>query len=194
MEEIEVKFLDINVEDIEKKLADIGAKKEFHRLYKVRAFDYPDLRLNSCGAWIRLRDEGDKIRLAYKERLGFTGHKGEENDQGMKEIELVVESFDKTAKFLESIGLKEKFREEKRRTRYLFDGIEFDIDEAPALKPYLEIEAKSWTEIDRAIELLELDPADKKIFSAYQVYQLAGINQNDYAIITFDKMVKKEDL
>lgn len=193
MEEIEVKFLEIDVDQTEKKLTKLGAVKKFERLYKVRVFDYPDLHLNKMGAWIRLRDEGDKIMLAYKERLGFTGHAGEENDKGMKEIEIAVSDFDKTAEFLISIGLKEKFSEEKRRTRYMLENIEFDIDEAPALKPYLEIEAKSWDEIDRAIKLLGLNPADKKIFSAYQVYQLAGINQNDYSVITFAKMVKKEE-
>jgi len=39
--------------------------------------------------------------------------------------------------------------------------------------------------------LLKLDPKDKKIFSTYQVYQLKGIDENDYQILTFEKTVKK---
>jgi len=70
MEEIEVKFLNIDPDLIENRLKEVGAKKVFERFYKRKAFDYPDLRLDKAGAWIRLRDEGDKITLAFKQRIG----------------------------------------------------------------------------------------------------------------------------
>jgi len=38
MEEIEVKFLNIDVEEIKKKLKDIGAEKVFEKLYKRKTF------------------------------------------------------------------------------------------------------------------------------------------------------------
>ena len=59
MEEIEVKFLNIDSDLMEKKLLKIGAKKVFEKLYHRKVFDYPDLRLNDQGAWVRLRDEGE---------------------------------------------------------------------------------------------------------------------------------------
>lgn len=191
MEEKEVKFLNINPEGIEKKLKKIGAKKIFKKLYKRRVFDYPDLRFNKLGAYIRLRDEGDKITLTFKQRIGAKTHDGTTNDEGMEEVEINVSDFGKTNEFLRKIGLEEKFYEENERIRYQLNDIEFDIDSWPLLDPYLEIEAPSWQKIERAIKLLELDPKDKKIFSTYQVYQLKGINENDYKILTFDKIVKK---
>ena len=191
MEEKEVKFLNINPEGIEKKLKKIGAKKIFKKLYKRRVFDYPDLRFNKLGAYIRLRDEGDKITLTFKQRIGAKTHDGTTNDEGMEEVEINVSDFGKTNEFLRKIGLEEKFYEENERIRYQLNDIEFDIDSWPLLEPYLEIEAPSWQKIERAIKLLELDPKDKKIFSTYQVYQLKGINENDYKILTFDKIVKK---
>ena len=191
MEEIEVKFLNIDPVLIEKKLVDLGAEKTFEKIYRRRVFDHPDLRLNNRGAFVRLRDEGDKITLTFKQRLGVKTHDGKTNDKGMEEIEVNVSDFEKTAVLLKKIGLEEKFYEENRRIRYQLGDIEFDIDFWPLLEPYLEIEAPSWGKIDEAIKLLRLDPKDKKIFSTYQVYQLKGINENDYQILTLEKIVKK---
>jgi len=191
MEEIEVKFLNIDQKIIEKKLKKIGAKKIFNKLYKRWVFDYPDLRLHKKGAWIRVRDEGDKITLTFKQRVGVKDHEGKTNDKSMQEIEIEVNDFEQTVKLLQSIGLKEKFYEENRRIRYKLGKIEFDLDFWPKLKPYLEIEAPSWKEINKAIDLLGFNPKDKKIFSTYQIYKLAGINEEDYKKITFKGLIKK---
>lgn len=191
MEEIEVKFLNVDPKKLQRKLKKIGAKKVFEKLYKRRVFDFPDLRFNDIGAWLRVRDEGDKVTMTWKRRIGVKSHNGKYNDQSMEEIEIEVSDFDKVAKIIKKLGLEEKFYEENKRIRYVLDDIEFDIDHWPGLEPYLEIEAESWDDIDKAIKLLDLNPKDKKIFSTYQIYQLKGIDENDYKVITFDKMVKK---
>ena len=191
MEEIEVKFLDIDPKKIEKKLKDIGAKKVFDHIFKSKVFDYPDLRLNAAAAWIRLRDEGDKITLSFKQRKGAKDDGGRTNDEGMIEHETVVSDFDQTANVFLSAGFIQKFYEEKHRIRYMLGDIEFDIDFVPLLEPYLEIETDSWSKIDKAIKLLELKPSDKKIFSTYQIYQLKGINMLDYKELTFSKQIKR---
>ena len=189
MEEIEVKFLNINKKALEKKLVEIGAQKVGDFFYKRQVFDYPDLSLDKKGAWIRLRDEGDKIQLSFKQRLGMQDNTG--NDEGMKEIELTVSDFETTAKFLYELGLVNKFYFENKRTRYEKDGVEFDIDEWPLLEPYLEIEADSWENIDEAIAWLDLDKSDMKKFSTTQIYALKGINDKDYSKLTFLEAVKK---
>ena len=53
MEEIEVKFLTINQQEIENKLVKIGATKVFDRIFKRKVFDYPDLKLDNIGAYVR---------------------------------------------------------------------------------------------------------------------------------------------
>ena len=191
MEEIEVKFLNIDTASMEKKLKAIGAEKVFEKLYKRKVFDYPDLRLHKKGAWIRLRDEGEKTTLTYKERIGMKTYDGKTNDDSMEEIEIEVSNFEKTAELLNRIGFIEKFYQENRRIRYQLKDIEFDIDTWPQIEPYLEIEAPSWKKIDEAIKLLGLNPEDKRIFSTTQVYQLKGIEDIDYREITFDRMIKK---
>lgn len=189
MEEIEVKFLNIDKTELEKQLLDIGATKVGEFFYKRQVFDYPDMRLDQQGAWVRLRDEGEKIMLSYKQRLGMQGTSG--NDAGMKEIEFAVPDFEQTASFLYALGLVNKFYFENRRTRYVKDGIEFDIDQWPLLEPYLEIEADSWEKIDVAIGWLRFNKADAKKFSTTQVYKLAGINDKDYSKLTFTEAIKK---
>lgn len=191
MEEIEVKFLDIDSEKIQKKLLDIGAEKVGEYFYRRRVFDYPDWRLDRQGAWLRLRDEGDRITLSFKQRLGITSHDGSTSDSGMEEVEIVVNNFDKSALLLLKLGFIEKHYAENKRTRFVKSGVEFDIDIFPELKPYLEIEASSWSKIDDAIRWLELNPADKKIFSTNQVYALKGIRVADYTRIAFDGLVRR---
>ena len=191
MEEIEVKFLDINPKKIEKKLKNIGAQKVFDDLYRRKVFDYPDLRLDKAGSWIRLRDEGDKVTLAFKQRIGI-GADEKTHDKSMEEIEVEVSDFDKTAEILLKAGFIQKHYVENRRIRYQLDDIEFDIDFYPLIEPYLEIEVPSWEKINEVISLLGFNPEDKKIFSTYQIYELKGINFNDYKEVTFKRIVKKD--
>lgn len=192
MEEIEVKFLQVNKEELEEKLKALGAQKAGDYFYRRRVFDYPDYRLNSAGAWLRLRDEGDKVTMSFKQRLGMTSHDGSSNDGGMQEIEVVVSDFDKTAELILALGFIEKFYQENKRTRWVKDGVEFDIDTWPELEPYLEIEAPSWKKVDEAIAMLGFNPEEKKVFSTHQIYKLQGINELDYQRIAFDGLVKKK--
>ncbi|MBI2054812.1 MAG: CYTH domain-containing protein [Candidatus Sungbacteria bacterium] len=191
MEEIEVKFLNIKKEEIERKLKSIGASKVGDFFYRRQVFDYPDFRLDKEAAWIRLRDEGNRITLGFKQRIGRQEDGLRGDDAGMHEIEFEVSNFDLTAEFLYKLGLVNKFYFENRRVRYMKDGVEFDIDEWPLLEPYLEIEAPSWGKVDEAINWLGLKKEDLKKFSTTQVYALKGINDKDYTKLTFDEAVKR---
>lgn len=190
-EEIEVKFLNIDKEALERKLKEVGAKKVADYSYRRRVFDYPDGRLDRDYSWLRLRDEGNQVTLSFKKRLRADNGDPTAQDIGMEEVEVKVSDFDTTALLLHKLGFVDKHYVENKRTRWLRDEVEFDIDTYPRLEPYLEIEAPSWQKIDEAIVLLGLNPADKKIFSTNQVYALVGINVDDYVKLTFDELVKK---
>ncbi len=191
MEEKEVKFLDVDPEEIQKKLKEIGAKKIREYMFRSIVFDYPDFRLDKEAAWIRLRDDGTKTKLAFKKRLGAKTHDGKTTDTGMEEIEVTVDDFEKTAQIFRKAGLMDKFFQEKKRISWEKDGIMFEIDFWPRLKPLLEIEGKTWKDVEKGIKMLGLDPKDKKIFSATQVYALNGINDKDYIRMTFNEFVKR---
>lgn len=193
MEEIEVKFLDVNVNSITKRLEKLGAKKIFEKLYRRKVFDFDDWRLDKDSSWVRVRDEGDAVTMTFKKRLGVEDHnKGIKNDEGMEEVEVEVSDFEKTAIFLHKIGLSDKFYEENKRVRYELSGVEIDFDTWPMIPTYLEIEANSWNEIDETIKKLGLNDKDKKIMSTMQVYKFYGIDEKDYSVITFEKRVKRK--
>ncbi|MFH1173104.1 MAG: class IV adenylate cyclase [bacterium] len=194
MQEIEAKFLNINSEAIEQKLKEIGAVKAGEYFYRRRVFDYPDWRLDKNHAWLRLRDEGEQITLSFKKRLGADKNDGQTNDLGMEEIEVKVSDFDETAHLILSLGFVEKHYAENKRTRWLKDGVEFDLDTYPELETFMEIEAPSWEKIDEAAGWLGLDKDEKKIFSTNQVYALKGIKVADYVRLAFDGLVKRSEI
>lgn len=189
MEEIEVKFLEVNPKAIEGKLLALGAKKVYDRIFRDRVFDYPDWRLDNDHSWLRLRDKGDKITLSFKKRLGV--EKGKD-DGGMEEVEIKVGDFEKTTVILEKLGMIQKFNEEKRRVHFELDGVDVDIDTWPLMKPYLEIEGGNWEEVKEMAEKLGMDWGKKRITGAMQFYREYGIEEKDYEVLTFERQVKRK--
>jgi adenylate cyclase class 2 len=191
MQEYEVKFLDIDPDVIAKKVTDMGGKMMYDRIFHRIVFDYPDLHLDKEGAWVRVRDEGDKVTLTFKQRLYDTNDAFEQNDNGMIEEEVEVSNFETTCAILRRIGLTYKFFMENRRVEYELDGVRVDIDYWPLIPPYMEIEGSSWEDVDKIIAKLELDPEEKKIYSATQVYAHYGIDDQDYSSLTFENATRR---
>ncbi len=190
-EEIEVVYTGIDVKDIEQRLKKIGAKKVEDILYRIAIFDYPDLGLEKNYSWVRLRSRGNKTTLTYKQRQGIGKGGADNEDLGMKEIEIKVDDFEQSKQFLLSIGLIVKLEQDKKRTRWQKDDVVFDIDFWPMLDPYLEIESDDMEKIDRAIGELELDLNKKRIINNWEIYKETGINLGDYQVMTFDRQIKK---
>ncbi|MBI2409669.1 CYTH domain-containing protein [Candidatus Kaiserbacteria bacterium] len=67
--EVEAKFLHIDPQDISQKLEARGAEFLGEQLFSSTTFDFPGFPLDKKAAWIRLRKEGDRVKLAYKQRL-----------------------------------------------------------------------------------------------------------------------------
>jgi adenylate cyclase class 2 len=193
MEEIEIKFLEINPELLEKQLLEFGAKKvgEYH--YRRIVFDYPDFRLDKQSAWLRLRDEGDKITFTFKQRLGINNRDTLSGDEGMYERETTVGDFDATREILLKAGFIEKMYQENKRTRYLLDGVECDIDTWPLLPPYLELEGKNWEEVYAVAAKLGFKREDAKMFSTNQIYRLQGLDDRNYTKLTFDEQIERKE-
>jgi len=187
-EEVECKFLEVNPKTLEKKLLTMGAVKKFERLFRRYVLDFPDLRLNANNAWLRVRDEGDRVTVGYKQRLNVRAGK---QDGGMKEVEIIVNSFDDSVELFKSLGMTPKFYEENRRTLFELDGVEVAIDEWPLIPPYVEIEGDSWDDVDTTAQRLGFNPAEKLICATMQVYERYGIDEMSFSKLTFDEQVKK---
>lgn len=164
--EIEVKFLRVDPEELRKKLQAIGADcQQPMRLMHRAMIDYPDLRLkNEHNAFIRVRDEGDKVSLTYKEFSAYSV-------DGAKEIETSVGSFEETIKLFERIGLVVRSLQESKRETWQLEGTEIVIDQWPWLDPYIEIEGASEADIRNIAARLDLQWEDAVFGSIMVAYR-----------------------
>src|SRR3989338_531852 len=132
--EIEAKFLDIDGKELRNKLKIVGAELAHSELLmKRKVFDFADNRLRKIGGWVRVRDEGDKITLSYKQLNDRTLH-------GTKEINVVVDDFEQTCQFLSVLGLGQKSYQETKREKWTMGNSEITIDTWPWIPTFLEIE------------------------------------------------------
>lgn len=181
--EIEAKFLDINPDSLRDKLKKAGAKLIYpERMMRRKNFDYPDGRLEKIGGWIRVRDEGDKITLAYKRLL-------DRSLEGTKEISVVVDSFDGICDLLLAVGLDNKSYQETKRERWKLGGAEITIDTWPWIPTFAEVEAKNEDELKKITQKLELDWSQALHGSVEIVYQkyyeVTELEVDNWEMITF---------
>jgi adenylate cyclase class 2 len=175
--EIEVKFLNQSHDEIRGRLHKLGATcKMPMRLMKRAIIDYPDRRLQNgkSNAYVRVRDEGDKVTLTFKkfESLSING---------AKEIETNVESFDDTIAIFTAIGLEIGSFQESKRESWLFQSCSIELDEWPWLKPFIEIEGPSEHAIKSVAKALDLDWTEAEygdVMVAYRA-EYPGLSQSE---------------
>ena len=149
--EIEVKFANINIEAIRHALKNAGAVCEQPmRLMKRALVEEPHHEAEN--AFLRIRDEGDKVTLTFKRRADPAAS----TIDSVKELEVEVSDFDKTVQIFSEAGWKYKTFQESKRETWQLGGVEVVIDEWPWLKPYIEIEGESEADIRAAAEKLGL--------------------------------------
>lgn len=165
--EIEAKFLGVDTEELRGKMCNLGAKLVHpERLMRRKNFDFPDRRLEKVGAWIRVRDEGDKVTLSYKRLIDRT-------IAGTKDITVTVADFDATSAILKALGLENKANQETRREKWLIGECEVDIDTWPWIPTLAEIEGPGESAIRSLADKLGFDWS-KAVYGsveiAYQKY------------------------
>lgn len=181
--EIEAKWLNIDIAVMRQRLEAIGAKLvASERLMTRCVFDYPDKRLEKIGGWVRVRNEGDKITLSYKQLNDRTLH-------GTKEVTVVVDDFDTTCAFLQSIGLEQNSFQETKRESWKLDDTEIELDTWPWIPSFVELEAKDEAQLRKVATLLELDyqhALHGSVETAYQaVYDVSEAEIDNWSEIRF---------
>lgn len=162
--EIEAKFIEIPA-DFRDRLKSVGAvcvKEE--RVMRRRNFDTPDRQLLKKNGWIRVRDEGGKITLSYKQLQDRT-------ITGTQEVNVVVNDFDATCHFLEAAGFASYTYQETKRESWKLGDTEIEIDTWPWIPSYIEIEAASEDILWAVVEKLGLPKAHALFGSVEIVYQ-----------------------
>jgi len=178
-QEFETKILNINVLEIEKKLIDLGAKKQPEVLMKRWVFVIDPNNYE----WIRLRDNGHKTTITYKKKTGTAISQTEE-------IEVEVDDFEKTVEILSKIKFKEKYYQENKRKLFILKDIEFTIDTWPLIPTYLEIESLNEEKVKQGLSLLKLDDKDVGNLSVKDVYLKYNIDLHSYPELKFENRKK----
>lgn len=165
--EIEVKFLHINHDEIRTRLKNAGFECVTPmRLMRRAIIDYPNRRLQvgMPNSYIRVRDEGDKVTLTYKQFASLS-------IDGAKELEVVTSSFEDTIKIFTAIGFEVVSLQESKRETWRNDSCEVVLDEWPWLDPYIEIEAATETEVRETSQQLGLDWSEAKFGDVMVAYR-----------------------
>jgi len=159
--EIEAVFCDVDKDKIRAKLESLGAKLITPERKMIRTVFHLPHSDKSCFA--RVRDEGDKIVITYKE---FES----ESATGVKEINLVVNDYDDAVELLRVLGLHEKSYEESMRETWELDGAEVCIDTWPWIPTYIEVEGTSVENMTAVSKKLGFDMKDAVYGSVDLVY------------------------
>ena len=163
--EIEVKFCDVKPESIRAKLKKLGASlvhKEI--LMKRETLDFPDNRLGKIGGWARVRDEGEKITLSYKQLNDRTLH-------GTKEVSVDVSDFASASQVLQAVGLVVKSYQETKREKWFYNDCEVTIDTWPWVPTFVEIEGPTEEKVRKSTSDIGFDWKDALHGSVETVYQ-----------------------
>ncbi len=160
MKEVEVKILEINRKEIEEKLINLGAKKIFDGDIHDFRLDNAQKQIRSCGQLLRIRTEGKKTLLTFKEKSG------ENTVLSTHELEVVVSDFDTIKELLSNLGFTAFASLKKHRTSYEHNGLHYEFDryiEEHAFVPeYLEIEGHDTEEVFAAARTLGFSQDDCK--------------------------------
>jgi adenylate cyclase class 2 len=165
--EIEVKFLNIDIADMRRRLSEAGAHLEQPmRLMKRALIEEPHHREQH--AFIRIRDEGDKTTLTFKRR----DDQAASTIDSVKEIEVVVSDFNTTVELFQEAGWQYKTLQESKRETWQLNDCEVVIDEWPWIAPYIEIEGPTEESVKSVARTLAFDWNKVVIGHIDAVYEL----------------------
>ena len=164
--EYEAKFYPVNKESYRAKLKSLGAVLLHPERKMIRIIaDQHSTPLLGKNEYIRIRDEGNLIRLSFKTTADATGKL---TDQ--KEIDVDVSDFEKTKLILEACGLIFNRKQETLREEWNYKNSEITIDTWPGLSTYSEIESPSEEEVKEIADELGFDWNKKIITAAPEIY------------------------
>lgn len=176
--EYETKVLDIDVQKVQQMLKKIGARKIFDK--HMRRYVY-EPNPKDRTRWIRLRDDGRKVTLAYKKI------EDEYKIEGTREIEVVVNDFEKTHQLLQAIGFVAKAYQENRRIHYEYRGVCIEIDFWPKIPPYLEIEGGSKKIVEGMVRKLGFKLSQTTSVNTDTVYSKYGLDVYKFKTLKFEE-------
>ena len=180
--EIECRLLEVDVDNLIKKLENCGATFIGDWVQMRYCYDFKPVKPNS---WIRLRTNGKETTLTIKEI-------GSDKIDGTKESEIIVSDFLGTDEILQKLGYRARSKQENRRIRFILDGVEIDIDFWPRIPTYVELEADSEQAIISVLNKLGIDYNKTTKLDVESIYSRYGITPKEMNSLVLEKSRKEK--
>lgn len=182
--EIEVRFLDIDKDDLLARLNALGATDLGEDLLDERIIFDKDLLWQKEAKFMRLRTQGGKSTLTYKNRENPhapTVH-------GTEEIEVAVSDLELAQALLSRLGFEPFRYQQKKRHSFTLGDVQIDIDTWPRVPTYVELEGNSEDDLRLAAKELGLDWSNVELRDPKLVIeQVYGIPVGNMTWFTFDR-------
>ena len=160
--EIELKFVCKKLDEIEKKLTELGATLKGEKQQIDVYFDHPSRVLVATNEYLRIRTQGDKSELHYHiARSATTGFN--------EEHEVEIGDGKEIGSILKMLGFKQLGIIDKQRRKYILNGSEICLDRVKDVGDYVEVEVdgedeksgkeKCW-EVAKSLGLTEAERTD----------------------------------
>ena len=161
--ELEVKILNIDVEEVKSKLENLGAKF-------LKSENQENIRLTSLkfdcipkGSFLRIRKFLDKNGKEINSELTYKEHRENEFLREFNEYNVSLKSSEEMLKILNFLGYDKLDIEKKFRTSYTLRNAHIDIDiwdKEVYPNPYMEIEVSNYGDLCEVLNLLEISEGD----------------------------------
>ncbi|HKB88860.1 MAG TPA: class IV adenylate cyclase [Patescibacteria group bacterium] len=187
--EFEIKFLNIDEEKLHKKLQALGGRLiKVKKLMRRQTFDLPEKILSGQKKWIRVRDEGDRVTMTFKNVID------KDKIDGTKEIEIIVDDFDKTVELASAVNLVKASYQENYREEWKFKNCSITVDTWPGLSPFVEIEGENEEIVKSVASKLNFNIKRGEFGSIDYIYhKVLGIETskfNKLPVLTFNNFNK----
>mgnify|MGYP001124184322 CR=1 FL=1 len=173
--EHEIKVLDVNVQELAKRLEKIGAKKVYDDDRTIITLDTPErMFLSKKDKLIRITDEGN---------IKVTMHVNQSKPEIKEGIKFKTSRLKETMDFFHELGLDPISKVESHRYSYELGKIDFDIDKFPAIPPFLEIDIEYLEEegfnLDDLLKKLGLENNKIVVMGTEDIHKLYNIDYFD---------------
>lgn len=168
--EHEIKVLDVDVQQLVKKLEEIGAKKVYDDERTIIALDTPErMFLNKQDKLIRVTDEGS---------IKVTMHVNQSKPEIKEAIKFKTSRLKETMDFFQQLGLNPISKVKENRISFELGEIDFDIDKFPAIPAFLEIDIEflkeEGYELEQLLKKLGLEDNKIVVMGTEDIHNLYG--------------------
>ncbi len=168
--QIEVKVLEVNVDDLINKLTAMDAAIDFDGELMNVYFDNDAHQFTEGKDTLRLRKARQITTLTFKKHISSEEAK-------VKDVwEVEVSDLEQMGEILENLGYHVLHKSDKLRTAFNLGTVYFNIDSYPNIPSYIEVMAPDVNTINDSLRKLGIDPANVVPWSIKEVFEHYGVN------------------